>query len=243
MEQELRDFGLSDNEIKIYLALLRRGLMSPTEISKETGFARPYIYDVVQRLQEKGVAATILRDQKRCFTAVTPSQLVELSKQRLEALEKVTKNLDALKFTPEQNINVELQTGKFVFRTLLNDILLHLKKGDESLWYGIDDASLIEADPVIEKRLDQYLAKIVRNGITEKLIVKKGTKVIPQAKTTTYKFLPEETIGNLAFVTYADKLAIFLWGNPNYLIFIKNKGVASSYRNQFHVLWEKATSQ
>ncbi|MBI1970807.1 hypothetical protein HYS47_03600 [Candidatus Woesearchaeota archaeon] len=243
MEQELRDFGLSDNEIKIYLALLRRGLMSPTEISKETGFARPYIYDVVQRLQEKGVAATILRDQKRCFTAVTPSQLVELSKQRLEALEKVTKNLDALKFTPEQNINVELQTGKFVFRTLLNDILLHLKKGDESLWYGIDDASLIEADPVIEKRLDQYLAKIVRSGITEKLIVKKGTKVIPQAKTTTYKFLPEETIGNLAFVTYADKLAIFLWGNPNYLIFIKNKGVASSYRNQFHVLWEKATSQ
>ena len=243
MEQELREFGLSDNEIKIYLSLLRRGVMSPTEISKETGFARPYVYDVLQRLQEKGVAGTIVRNQKRCFTAVPPNQLVELSKQRLEALEKATSDLKALKFTTEQNINVELQTGRFVFRTLLNDILIHLKKGDEAIFYGIDDDTLIAADPLIEIRLKQYLAKIVRNGITERLTCKKGTRKISEAKTTTYRFLPEKTIGNLAFVTYADRLAIFMWGNPNYLVFIQSKSVASSYKNQFDILWEKATTK
>ncbi len=243
MEQELRDFGLSDNEIKIYLSLLRRGAMSPTEISKETGFARPYVYDVLQRLQEKGVAATIVKNQKRCYTAVPPHQLVELSKQRLEALEKVTKNLEALKSSPEQNINVELQTGRFVFRTLLNDILINLKKGDEALFYGIDDDKLIAADPLIEVRLKQYLAKIIHHGITERLICKKGTRVIPEAKTTTYRFLSEKTIGSLAFVTYSDRLAIFMWGNPNYMVFIQSKSVASSYKNQFEILWEKATTK
>ena len=240
MEQELRDFGLSDNEIKVYLALLNTGAMKPTEIAKHTGFARPYIYDVLQRLQEKGITGTIVQNQKRCYVALPPKQFVELTKQRLEALEKVAEKLEMLRMKPAQTIHVEMQTGRYVFRTLLNDILIHLKKGDESLWYGVDDDFLITMDPLIKPRLDQYLAKIVRSGITERLIVKVGNKILPQAKTTTYRFLPKKTIGNLAFVTYADRLAIFLWGEPNHLIFIQNKEVASSYKNQFDILWEKA---
>ncbi len=240
MEQELKDFGLSDNEIKVYLLLLRIGIVKPAELAKRTGFARPYIYDVLQRLQEKGIVGTIVQNQKRCYVALPPHQLVEVSKQRLEALEKVAEKLETVRLNPPHTIHVELQTGKYVFRTLLNDILIHLKKGDEAIFYGIDDDFLMATDPLIKPRLNQYLAKIVRNGITERIIVKEGNKILPQAKTTEYRFLPEETIGNLAFVTYADRLAIFLWGEPNYLIFIQNKNVAASYRNQFNILWEKA---
>lgn len=240
MEQELRDFGLSDNEIKVYLALLNKGAMKPTELAKHTGFARPYIYDVLQRLQEKGITGTVVQNQKRCYTALPPKQFVEISKQRLEALEKVVENLEKMRLNLPQKMQVEVQTGKYVFRTLLNDILIHLKKGDEAIFYGIDDDFLITMDPLIKPRLDQYLAKIVRNGITERIIVKEGNRILPQAKTTTYRFLPPATLGNLAFVAYADRLAIFLWGEPNYLIFIQNKNVATSYRNQFNILWEKA---
>ena len=242
MEQELRDFGLSDNEITVYLAVLNKGTIKPADLAKQTGFARPYIYDVLQRLQEKGIVGTILQNQKRCYAALPPKQLVEVSKQRLEALEKVAQKLESLRLKPVQDIHVELQTGKFVFRTLLNDILIHLKKGDEALFYGVDDDFLMRIDPLIKPRLDQYLAKIVRNGITERLIAKEGNTILPQAKTAVYRFLPKETIGNLAFVTYADRLAMFLWGEPHHLIFIQSKRVADSYRNQFDILWEKAQS-
>lgn len=240
MKQELRDFGLSDNEVKIYLALLRADKIGATELARQTGFARPYVYDILQRLQEKGVAGTVVHNQKRCFTAISPQQLIELGKQRLEALQKISEQLEKIRVQPTQDVHVELQTGKFVFRTLLNDILINLKKGDEALFYGIDDDFLIQTDPLIKPRLDQYLAKIVRTGITERLIAKEGNKILSQAKTTTYRFLPEESIGNLSFVTYADRLAIFIWGEPYYLIFIKNKNVAQSYRKQFDMLWEKA---
>ena len=108
--------------------------------------------------------------------------------------------------------------------------------------YSFDDF-LMTMDPLIKPRLDQYLAKIVRGGITERIIVKEGNKKLPQAKTTSYRFLPKEIIGNLAFVTYANRLAIFIWGEPNYLIFIHNKNVAISYKNQFNIIWEKATTK
>ena len=162
--------------------------------------------------------------------------------QRLEALEKITEDLESLRSNKKDNIHVELHTGRYVFRTLLNDILIHLNKGDEALFYGIDDDFLIKTDPNIKERLDLYLNKIVKAGITERLIVRKGIKKIPEAKTTKYRFLPEATIGNLAFIAYSDRLAIFLWGQPNYLIFITNKEVVTSYRNQFNILWEKAKS-
>lgn len=243
MEQELRDFGLSDNEIKVYLTLLKSDALKPVELAKQTGFARPYIYDVLHRLQEKGIVGTIVKNQKRCYLSLPPHQLVEVSKQRLEALENVAEKLEALRLHPPHSIHVELQTGKYVFRTLLNDILIHLKKGDEALFYGIDDDFLMAMDPLIKPRLDQYLAKIVRCGITERIIVKEGNRILPQAKTTVYRFLPKETIGTLAFVTYADRLAIFIWGEPYYLIFIHNQNVATSYRNQFNIIWEKARSR
>ena len=134
MEQELRDFGLSDNEIKVYLILLRQGSMGPSELSKRTGFARPYIYDLLQRLQEKGVASTLIQDQKRIFNALNPNHLVEISKQKLEALETITEKLEALRNIDKMRMDVQVHTGKFVFRALLNDILITLKKGDEALF-------------------------------------------------------------------------------------------------------------
>ena len=240
MKEELRDFGLSDNEIEIYLALIQKGELGPTEIAKQTGFARSYVYDILRRLQEKGLVSTIVKNQKRNYVAISTKQLIEISKQRLISIEKVTNELEALRSTQKGNIHAELQTGKYVFRTLLNDILIHLKKGDEALWYGIDDEFLISSDKTIKERLNLYLTKIVNAGITERLIVREGIKKIPQAKTTKYRFLPKDTIGNLAFIAYADRLAILLWGQPNYLIFIINKEVSISYRNQFEILWKTA---
>lgn len=72
------------------------------------------------------------------------------------------------------------------------------------------------------------------------MIVKENAKLLKEAKTTTYRFLPKEIIGNTAFEVYNNKVAIFLLGIPNYLILIENKEVADSYRKQFQILWNQS---
>jgi sugar-specific transcriptional regulator TrmB len=240
MKNELRDFGLSDNEIDIYLVLVKKGTRGPTEIAKQTGLARSYVYDVLRRLQEKGMVSTIGKNQKRQYIAISSKHLLEVGKQRLSALGKVVEDLENLKLKHKEDMQVELQTGKYVFRSLLNDILLNLKKGDETVFFGIDDDYLMAQDPQVKYLLDLYLAKIVKSGISERLIVKQGTREIPHAKTTTYRFLPKKMIGNLSFIAYADRLAIFVWGKPDYMIFITNHKVSQSYKNQFEIMWDKA---
>ena len=240
MKEELQDFGLTDNEIKVYLTLLKLGSSNPTTIAEKTGFSRPYVYDVLERLLEKQMVSTVLRKNKKYYDAVEPKRLVELTRQKMESIEKIVPDLTKLKSTAKESIKVELHKGNYVYKILLNDILATLKSGDEILIYGIDDETLINLDKYTPIYLDQYLARIVKLKIKERLIGKKGSLILPEAKTTKYKFLPKEIIGNTAFEVYANKVAIFLWGEPSYLILIENKEIANSYRNQFEMLWKQA---
>ena len=98
----------------------------------------------------------------------------------------------------------------------------------------------MKLDPHYLTHLKIYFSKLRKKGIKEKVIVGKGGKMIKEAKTTTYRSLPVDCVGNTAFEVYKDKVAIFLWGEPNHLILIKNREVAESYRKQFNLLWKQS---
>jgi len=240
MEAELREFGLTENETKIYLALLKLGTATPAEIAEKTGFSRSYVYDALERLLEKAIVSSILKKNKKNYIAADPKRLEELSIQRLENIQKIIPDLQKIQESVKEDISVELHKGNYVYKTLLNDIIATLKKNDEVLIFGIDDDTLLKIDPYTPIHLRQYLARIKRLNIKERLITKTGNKILQEAKTTKYKFLPKSMFGNTAFEVYGNKVAIFLWGTPNHLILIENKEVADSYRKQFSVLWSKA---
>ena len=240
MRNELKEFGLTENEIEIYLTLLRLGSANPSEIAEKTGLSRSYVYDALERMLEKGIVSSVSKKNKKHFIAIDPKYLERLASQRLENIQKIIPQLQKIQESTKEEIKVELHKGKYVYKILLNDIVTTLKRGDEVLIYGIDDNTLTKRDLYTPIFLDQYLAKIIKLGIKEKLITKEATRKLPQAKTTTYKFLPKETIGDTAFEVYSNKVAIFLWGNPNYLILITSKEIAKSYKNQFKLLWKIA---
>jgi len=240
MEEELKEFGLTENEIRIYLALLKLGTANPAEIAGKTGFSRSYVYDALERLLEKEMVSSILKNNKKHYSAINPGRLEELAKQRLEKIQNIIPKLEGLQKTQKEEIRVDLHRGTYVYKTLLRDILLTLKRNDEVLIFGIDDEVLIKLDKYYLAHLKQYFSKLEKLNIKEKAIVKRNAKILKEAKTTTHKFLPKNIIGNTAFEVYGNKVAIFLWGTPNHLILVENKEVANSYRNQFKILWENS---
>ncbi len=243
MEEELKQFGLTENEVKIYLVLLRLGTANPAEVAEKTGFSRSYVYDALERLLEKGIVSNVLMKNKKYYDAIDPTKLENLASERLENIQKIIPKLLAIKNITQEEIKVELHRGKFVYKTLLNDIIETLKKNGEVLVYGIDDEVLLHLDEYNKFYLRQYFAKVVKLQIKEKVIAKIGNPIPKEAKSSAYRFLPKEVIGNIAFEVYGNKVAIFLWGIPNHLILIQNKEVADSYRNQFKILWENASAK
>lgn len=234
-EEQLKELGLTDNEVKIYLLLLKHSLMNPSDISQKLGLHRGYIYDALERMQEKGVVSTLLKSNKKYYRAIDPKNLVELLKLRLENFRKIVPKLRALMEIKKEDIKVELHKGKRVYRTLIKDIIGSLKRGDEVYLMGVDEGVLLkEVEPIY---LKQYLNLIKSKKIKEKIVIKKGARKLDYPNLS-YKEVSRDYIGKTAQVIYKDKVAMFIMGNPHNLILIENEDVAETYRKQFEFMWK-----
>ena len=92
-EDQLKELGLTDNEVRIYLIMLKQGTMNPSEISQKLGLHRGYVYDALERMQEKEVVSSILKDNKKYFQATSPDNLIELLKFRLDNFQNIVPDL------------------------------------------------------------------------------------------------------------------------------------------------------
>ena len=236
-EEQLKELGLTDNEVRIYLLLLKQGMVNPSEISQKLGLHRGYIYDALGRMQEKEIVNSILKDNKKYFQATSPENLIELLKFKLESLQKIVPDLMKIAELKKEETKVELHRGKRVYRILLRDMISNLKKNEEAYLIGIDEDILITEVETIY--LKQYLNAIKSKNIKEKIIIKTGGKKL-RGSNLQYKELDEKYIGKTAQIIYNNKVAIFILGAPYYLIIIDNKEVAETYKKQFNLLWNIA---
>jgi sugar-specific transcriptional regulator TrmB len=85
---DLSDLGLSGYEAAVYLALLARNGLAPTEVATRARIPRQRIYDVLDSLAAKGLCTSRDTTPKTYF-ALDPAMALEaLSQQRAEALER-----------------------------------------------------------------------------------------------------------------------------------------------------------
>ena len=68
METEpLKDLGLSDKEIIVYLAGLEIGLSSVSGYSEKANLPRTTTYDLLKSLKEKGLSSYVIRSGVKYF--------------------------------------------------------------------------------------------------------------------------------------------------------------------------------
>jgi predicted DNA-binding transcriptional regulator len=92
----LQKIGLSDKEAKIYLALLKFGEASVSDIAEEGGIKRPTAYLILDELRKKGLVIKIPYAKKIMFKAKTPDDLYEQSISNINQFEKVLPRLRAM---------------------------------------------------------------------------------------------------------------------------------------------------
>lgn len=92
----LRDFGVTEKEIEIYLFLAKHGVMKGGEISKKAKTHKALVYRILSSLQSKGLVTPTLESPAR-FAAVNFETIIDLNieSKRDEAalLEKTKKEL------------------------------------------------------------------------------------------------------------------------------------------------------
>ena len=243
----LRKIGLTENEIKIYLNLLKSGLSTAYEIGKRTSIYRVHVYDKLEQLIDKGLVTHVYRGAKKHFQATHPSkikQYLEDKKRELEVQEErvnaILPELEAMTKTPQGDTFVEVFSGREGLKYFFKDIIK--TKPKEVLITDVDDSRYNKALPIFMK---QYFRDLRKHNIKERIIAVKKKKTFlfdsKIAPTTSYRFLQEKKFNYTNTAVYEDKIVIITWGTPITAIMIKNKDIAETYKNNFERLWEIAS--
>jgi len=127
MEYEsLMNLGLSKNEAKIYLALVKLGSSSVSQIAQTVDVHRVNIYDALKNLQEKGLVGTVVKVNKKYFEAASPNTLREIIKDKQDKIEEVKNQLPLILKSFEHSKNkqdVHIFKGITGIKTVFKDIL------------------------------------------------------------------------------------------------------------------------
>ena len=138
----------------------------------------------------------------------------------------------------KEDTEVEVIKGKMVLRKIYNDIIKTLKQTREPmLAMGVDETNYIETDEIA---INQYINKLKRNKLKEKLISKESSTKFFEGSQSEYKLIPDELFNPNTTHIYGDKVGIIVWGNPTHGIIIKSKQVADANRKFFKMLWKIA---
>jgi len=238
MEDILQDFGLTKQEIKVYLALMHLGKAMVNEISKKAGTYRTYTYEVLESLKKKGLISNITHSGSLYYTISSPEKLIEILKEKEKKVNSILPDLKKIYNQTSEKIQVEVYEGKKGMKTVEDDIIRDGKEifvyTNANFWFG----NLPNYFPgFIQRRIKAGIKANILDCVKSKSaqdVKKKDKKELRETR-----FLPNglesPTITNI----YGDKVSVISYEDDFVGIIIKNKKFAQTQKMIFDIVWDK----
>jgi len=233
----LESVGLTRNETKLYLALLEFGSATATQLMRTSGLHRAVVYDLSERLIEKGLASFVIKGRKKFFEAANPQKLLDIEKEKTDKIKLILPQLEELsKFTSK--LEVKIYKGKEGLKTVFEDIMSSGVK--EWLVIG-SSGKTIKIMPeylqIFQKRRSK-LGILTRALMIDNEFGRKRGHELKKLNATKVKYLPKYIITPTVIQIYDNKTILHsnTSGTP-FVIVIDNKDISSSFREYFKTLW------
>jgi|SRR3989338_1401735 len=245
MFEKLKNLGLSENEAKVYMAMLELGPSVVVEISRKSQINRPTTYVQIESLKKKGLVSTQTKGKKQIFIAESPDKLELLIDNELKNVESKKSELN--NFLPEllglfnssgERPHVKFFEGKEGILALQREFL----KTENAPICGITSLdNIFEVFPEFE---NTYTKKRVSKKIHSRTIYtsRKGP-ILKESDESSFresKFIePDKLPLGVDITIFKDKVAIVALKGKISGTLIEHKEIADSFRAIFELVWNK----
>lgn len=246
VETILEEIGLTKNEIKIYLALLKLGSTSTGAILKETKAHASKVYDGLERLADKGLVSHVIIANTKHFKAVSPDRWIDFlddKRKRIqrqeEEMKKYIPELKALQEMGVDDTDAEVFRGWKGMETVFNEGIKAMGKGD--VWHVLG-AYVGEDRERTDAFIQRTIMKCEQKKMKWKVIYNESArntfKYEQKSLITENRFLNQETPATINI--YKDVIFIALWIKNPIAFRVRNQKVADSFRLYFDFMWKIA---
>ncbi|MBI4162784.1 MAG: hypothetical protein HY513_03805 [Candidatus Aenigmarchaeota archaeon] len=244
----LKGAGLTNGEAKVYLALLGLGSLTTGPIVEKSGVARSIVYQLLEKLIQKGLVSYIIKEKTKYFQASDPDKILDYIEERKKNLEKSKQKIESIlpQLLAKQNFFSKESDVK-VFEGFKGMIAVHehiyknLKKGESYFFFGIPQEqpkhfhAYWKRDHVRRVKAG-ILCKLLFNPKTPKEILLDRSKY----KGCDARYMPIEVNTPAWFMGYKDTAVIGFASSSPITIEIKNTEIADSFRAYFEEFWKIA---
>jgi len=242
MRESLEKMGLTHGESQVYEALVENGPCATGILIRKANIASSKVYEVLNRLINKGLASFILKEGVKYFDATPPERLIDFIEEKRTELKVVQDEIKKIiPLMNEKRKDSKLNQSVIVYQGLrgpaivLKECIEAAKDGAELLGFGTDEDPYFKYLPA---QLKDHFREQKKYGIKWKMIFnKKFRSPNPLAD---IRFLPPDFEISVRTLIYGKKVAIVDFSPPITTIIIEKKEIVRNYINQFNYLWKQA---
>lgn len=243
---QLESIGLTKSEAKVYLALLRLGETTSGAIVDEAKVTRSKIYDILERLKNKGLVSYITKESTKYFSASNPKNALKFIEEKEEKIKKEKEKLKGLipklenlyKETVEKNL-AEVFMGINGMKNAFNVLVEEFDSKETYYAFGAGKGENIEQ---IQNFFNELNRKRTIKKIKSKIIFNESSRGLfksqEKSKLIESRYLLESTPA--ATNIYKNYVIIALLSQSPVTFLIRNKEIAKSFKEYFEVMWKIA---
>jgi len=242
----LEEIGLTDSEIKVYLALLKLGQTTAGPIVDEAKVTRSKIYDILERLKNKGLVGYITKESTKYFSAADPHNILhylekkeEEIQEEKESVKKILPQLLLQYTTGGEKKIAEIFVGMKGMENAFNVLVNEFDSKEPYYAFGAGKGEDVEKIQLFFDRLHKKRSeKKVRSYIIFNETSRGLFKSQERSRLVEAKYLIQST--PVAINIYKDYTIIALLTKEPITFLIKNKEVSDSFKEYFKIMWNLA---
>ncbi len=235
----LRKIGLSDGEIRVYNALLDLGRSSLNQIHEKTGIERRNIYDILNKLIERGLIGYVIENKRKIYSISHPNKIIGYIEEKKHEINKI-----------KEEINVEMPTIFERYNSKKSKINAQIFRGINGVKAIYEDILnykehyFIGGGRYVMKNMPNYWNNFNLRRVQAKirfynLIRYELRAEIELLKYEYIKVLPNEFSANpnVIFI-WGNKVANVLFEDEFFAFVIESKQIAENYKKYHKYLWD-----
>lgn len=241
IENDLKEIGLKENEIRVYMAVLELGEANIAQITQRSEINRSTVYLVLERLKERGLVLRVKKN-KTLFYVEDPREMLRDLEKRKEVLEKVMPSLLASFAFIDKKPEVQYFEGIEGIKEIYKDVLRNPNL-EMLAWYSNDYREFFDKKFFFEffiperKKKRIWLRAIYPENESMRKLASNNVEHLRKTKfIDNEKFLLESEIclygkNKIGIIAYQDKLGII----------ISSQNIFNTLKAFFEVMWDGAS--
>ncbi len=238
----LNQYGLSDEEVKVYLVILENGGSFVSKISQLARIKRTTVYLIVDRLSKKNLINKYPTKKGLKIVASDPNILFKRSKKIHEDIIQILPSLKAIEKRGIDKPNVKYFSGEEGFIYVCEESIK--KPSSEVLFLG----SLKDLYATITDEYDQsiYIPTRLKKKINIKMLVfedeyTKKLEKVAKKELREIRFLSKHAFSPSSMFIYGNTVALFTSKKELMAVVVESEDLAIMEKNKFNLLWRQAT--